>query len=92
MNDYLLVEPDLEEEITKGGIYIPETAKEERATRGKIIAVGPGKLNDQGKRVELKIQIGQKVIFKKYAPDEVKVDDKEFYFIREDDVLAVIED
>lgn len=91
MNDYLLVEPVKQEEVTKGGIYIPDTAKEERATKGKVIAVGPGKLNDNGQRLPLSIKEGQTVIFKKYAPDEVKVDDKEYYFIREDDVLAIIE-
>ncbi len=90
-NDYLLIEPLKEDEVTKGGIVIPETAREERAIKGKVIAVGPGKLNDKGERVPLTIKEGQIVIFKKYAPDEVKVDDKEYYFVREDDVLAIIE-
>jgi chaperonin GroES len=91
MNDYLLIEPLKEEEVTKGGIVIPETAREERAIKGKVIAVGPGKLNDKGERLPLTIKEGQIVIFKKYAPDEVKIDDKEYYFVREDDVLAIIE-
>jgi chaperonin GroES len=91
MNDYLLIEPIKEEEITKGGIVIPETAREERAIKGKVIAVGPGKLNEKGERIPLTIKEGQTVIFKKYAPDEVKIDNKEYYFVREDDVLAIIE-
>jgi chaperonin GroES len=91
MNDYLLIEPIKEEEVTKGGIVIPETAREERAIKGKVIAVGPGKLNEKGERIPLTIKEGQTVIFKKYAPDEIKIDDKEYYFVREDDVLAVIE-
>ncbi len=91
MNDYLLIEPLKEDEVTKGGIVIPETAREERAIKGKVIAVGPGKLNEKGERVPLTIKEGQTVIFKKYAPDEVKIDDKEYYFVREDDVLAIIE-
>lgn len=91
MNDYLLIEPIKEDEITKGGIVIPETAREERAIKGKVIAVGPGKLNDKGERIPLTLKEGQTVIFKKYAPDEIKVDDKEYYFVREDDILAVIE-
>lgn len=92
MNDYLLIEPLKQEEITKGGIVIPETAREERPIKGKVIAVGPGKLNDKGERIPLTIKEGQVVIFKKYAPDEVKVDDKEYYFVREDDILAIIEE
>jgi chaperonin GroES len=91
MNDYLLIEPIKEDEVTKGGIVIPETAREERAIKGKVIAVGPGKLNEKGERIPLTIKEGQKVIFKKYAPDEIKIDDKEYYFVREDDVLAIIE-
>lgn len=91
LNDYLLIEPLKEEEITKGGIVIPETAREERPIKGKVIAVGPGKLNDKGERMPMTIKEGQVVIFKKYAPDEVKIEDKEYYFVREDDVLAIIE-
>jgi chaperonin GroES len=91
MNDYLLIEPIKEDEVTKGGIVIPETAREERAIKGKVIAVGPGKLNEKGERIPLTIKEGQTVIFKKYAPDEIKIDDKEYYFVREDDVLAIIE-
>lgn len=91
MNDYLLIEPIKEDEVTKGGIVIPETAREERAIKGKVIAVGPGKLNEKGERIPLTIKEGQTVIFKKYAPDEIKIDDKEYYFVREDDILAVVE-
>lgn len=91
LNDYLLVEPLKEEEITKGGIVIPETAREERPIKGKVIAVGPGKLNDKGERMPMTITSGQVIIFKKYAPDEVKIEEKEYYFVREDDVLAIIE-
>lgn len=92
LNDYLLIEPIKEEEVTKGGIVIPETAREERAIKGKVIAVGPGKLNDKGEIIPMTIKEGQIVIFKKYAPDEVKINDKEYYFVREDDVLAIIEE
>lgn len=91
LNDYVLIEPIKEEEITKGGIVIPETAREERAIKGKVIAVGPGKLNEKGERVSMTVKEGQTVIFKKYAPDEVKIDEKEYYFVREDDILGIIE-
>lgn len=92
LSDYILVEPIRQEEITKGGVLIPETAREDRAIRGKVIAVGPGKLNDKGERIPVSVKEGQIIIFKKYAPDEIKIDDKEYYFIREDDIMAVIEE
>ena len=89
-NDYILVEPVKEEEITKGGIVIPETAREEKSMRGKVISVGPGKVNEKGERTPVRISVGQMIVFKKYAPDEVKIDNQEYYFIKEDDVLAII--
>lgn len=92
LHDYVLVEPIKQEEVTKGGIIIPETAREERAVKGKIIAVGPGKINEKGEKVPMSVKEGQIVLFKKYAPDEIKIDDKEYYFIREDDIMAIIED
>jgi chaperonin GroES len=92
LNDYVLVEPIKQEEVTKGGIIIPDTAREERAIKGKVIAVGPGKVNDQGERIPLNIKEGQIILFKKYAPDEIKIDDKEYYFIREDDIMAILEE
>jgi chaperonin GroES len=92
LHDYILVEPIKQEEVTKGGIVIPETAREERPIRGRVIAVGPGKRNEKGELMPPSVKEGQVVIFKKYAPDEVKVDDKEYYFIRDDDILAVIEE
>ena len=90
-NDYILVEPVKQEEVTKGGILIPETVREEKPMRGTVIAVGPGKLNEKGDRVVISVKVGSIVVFKKYAPDEVKVDDKEYLFIKEDDILAITE-
>jgi len=92
LHDYILVEPIKQEEVTKGGIVIPETAREERPIRGRVIAVGPGKINEKGELMPPSVKEGQVVIFKKYAPDEVKIDDKEYYFIRDDDILAIIEE
>jgi len=91
LNDYVLIEPIKYEEVTKGGIIIPDTAREERAIKGKIVAVGPGKINEKGERVPISVKEGQTVIFKKYAPDEIKIDDQEYYFIREDDIMAILE-
>lgn len=92
LHDYILVEPIKQEERTKGGIVIPETAREDRAIKGKVVAVGPGKRNEKGEIIPPSVKEGQIVIFKKYAPDEVKIDDQEYYFIRDDDILAIIEE
>lgn len=91
LNDYVLIEPIKQEEITKGGIVIPETAREERAVKGKVISVGPGRINDNGERLPMNVKEGQVVLFKKYAPDEIKIDDKEYYFVKEEDIIAIIE-
>lgn len=92
LHDYILVEPVKQEERTKGGIVIPETAREERAIKGRVIAIGPGKKTEKGDVIPPSVKEGQTIIFKKYAPDEVKIDDQEYYFIRDDDILAIIEE
>ena len=76
---------------TKAGIYLPETAEKERPEQGKVIAVGPGKMTDTGKRIPLSVKKGDTVLFTKYGPNEVKVDDKEYLIAREEDILAVID-
>lgn len=90
LNDRILVKRVEEETKTKGGIIIPDTAKEKPA-EGKIIAVGNGKLGDDGKRVPLEVKVGDRVLFGKYAGTEVKIDGEEYLMMREDDVLGVIE-
>jgi chaperonin GroES len=89
--DHILIEPIKEEEKTKGGILLPETAEKERPEQGKVIAVGPGKKTEDGKIIPLSVQPGQKVLFTKYGPNEIKVDDKEFLIAKEEDILAIIE-
>ena len=90
LSDHLLLEP-LREEKKKGGIILPDTVDKERPEKGKVISVGPGKLNKDGKRVPMEIKKGQVVLFKKYGPDEIKVDDKEYLIAREEDILAIID-
>ena len=90
LNDRVLVKRLEEVQVTKGGIYIPDTAKE-KPVEGKVISVGPGKLNDQGNRVPLNLKEGDKILFGRYAGSEIKVDDEEYLMMREDDILAVIE-
>lgn len=92
--DRVLVEPlsDQErEEKTKLGIVIPDTVEKEKSEKGKVIAVGPGRFTDEGKVIPLAVKKGQTVLFSKYGPDEIKVGGKEFYIIKEDNILAVIE-
>jgi chaperonin GroES len=90
LQDRILVKRVEEEEKTKGGIIIPDTAKEKPA-EGKVVAVGNGKLGDDGKRIPLEIKKGDRILFGKYSGTEVKVDDEEQLIMREDDVLAIIE-
>ena len=90
LQDRILVKRVEEEEKTKGGIIIPDTAKEKPA-EGKVVAVGNGKLADDGKRIPLEIKKGDRILFGKYSGTEVKIDGEEHLVMREDDVLAVIE-
>lgn len=75
---------------TKGGIFIPETVDKEKAERGIIVAVGPGKINDEGKIIPMSVKVGDKIIFTKYGPDEIKVDGKEYFILNETNILAIV--
>ena len=90
LNDRILVQRLEEEAKTAGGIIIPDSAKEKPA-EGKIIAVGPGKLNDAGERVALQVKANDIVLFSKYGGTDVKIDGESYLIMREDDVLGVIE-
>jgi len=85
--DRVLVKPLSEEEVTKGGIILPDTARE-KPQRGEIIAVGPGRLDEEGKRIAMELKKGDKVLYAKYAGTEVKIDDDEYLILRESDILA----
>jgi len=85
--DRLIVKPIEREEVTKGGIYLPDTAKE-KPQEGEVVAVGPGRLSEDGKRIAMDIKVGDIVIYTKYGGTEVKVDDAELIILRESDVLA----
>ena len=90
LNDRILVKRLEEEAKTKGGIIIPDSAKEKPA-QGEVIAVGDGKLGDDGKRMPLQVKKGDRVLFAKYAGTEVKIEDEEHLVMREDDILGIIE-
>jgi len=90
LHDRLLVERLAEKEVKKGGIIIPDTAKE-KPQEAKVIAVGTGKVTDEGKKIPLGVKAGDKILFGKYSGSEVKIDEKEYLIMREDDVLAILE-
>jgi chaperonin GroES len=90
LQDRILVARVEEETTTKGGIIIPDTAKEKPA-EGKVVAVGNGKLADDGKRIPLEIKKGDRILFGKYSGTEVKIEGDEYLIMREDDVLGIIE-
>jgi len=92
LNDHVIVKPITEDETTKAGIVLPETVDKEKPEKGEVMEVGPGKLLDNGERSSMSLQKGDKVIFKKYSPDEITIDNEEYLVLREDDVLAVAED
>ncbi len=85
--DRLVVKPIEKEEVTKGGIVIPDTAKE-KPQEGKVLAVGPGRLSDDGKRIAMEVKVGDRVIYAKYGGTEIKIEDEELVILRESDILA----
>jgi chaperonin GroES len=91
LGDRVLVEPLKENEVKKGGIIIPDTAKE-KPQQGTVISVGPGKKTDEGKIIPLNVKKGDKILMPKYGGTEVKIGDKEYQIIREEDILGVIQD
>lgn len=94
LHNNVLIEPLGEAErgaMTKSGIIIPETVDKEKPDQGRIIEVGPGKRDESGKIIPMSVKEGQRVVFSKYSPDEIKVGDKKYYIISEDNILAIIE-
>lgn len=89
LSNYIFVEPIKEEKISQSGIIIPETA-EEKPMVGIIIALGSGKITEEGKLLPMAVKEGDKVLFTKYSPHEIKIGNKEYLVIREDDILAII--
>ncbi len=90
LHDRIVVKRQEEKEVKKGGIIIPDTAKE-KPQEGKVIAVGNGRVNEDGKKISLDVKAGDKILFGKYSGSEVKIDEEEYLIMKEDDVLAIIE-
>ncbi len=91
LSNHVFIEPIEEEQKTKSGIVLPDTAEKERPVKGKIIAAGPGKLNDKGERISMSVKVGDVILFKKYGPDEFELDNKKYLVGDEDDILAILE-
>ncbi len=92
--DRVLIEPVSSEEVKKFGkvsIVMPQTTDKERPEQGKIVAVGPGKIDENGKKIPMNVKKGDTVLFTKYGPNEIKIDGKEYLIAKEDDILAVLE-
>jgi len=87
LGERVVIKPLPKEEVSKGGIVLPDTAKE-KPQEGEIIAVGPGKLSEDGKRIAMEVKVGDKVIYSKYAGTEFKLDEEEVVIMRESDILA----
>jgi chaperonin GroES len=89
LHDRILVKRVEEEEVRRGGIIIPDTAKE-KPQEGKVIAVGTGKVTDEGKKIPLDVKAGDRILFGKYSGSEVKIDDEEYLIMKEEDVLGIL--
>jgi chaperonin GroES len=89
LEDRIVVKPAEAEDVRKGGIIIPDTAKE-RPQKGEVMAVGPGRIGDDGKRIPVDVKKGARILFGKYSGTEVKIDDQEYLIMRENDILAVL--
>ncbi len=91
LSSHIFLEAVEEEKTTKSGIVIPDTADKEKPVKGRVVAVGPGKLNDKGERMPMSVKINDMVLFKKYGPDEIEFDGKKYLVGEEEDILAIIE-
>jgi chaperonin GroES len=91
LGDRVILEPVSEEKKSKGGIILPETVDKERPEKGKVIAIGPGKIDESGKRIPMNVKKGDIVLFTKYGPNEVKIDGKEYLIAKEEDILAILD-
>ena len=91
LHDNVVLKPSQNEEVTKSGIVLPDTVDKERPEKGEVVAIGPGKKLDNGQTQEMSVKVGDKVMFKKYSPDEIKIEGEDYLLISESDVIAVIE-
>lgn len=91
LSDHILIEPTAQEEKTKSGILLPDTADKESPEQGKVIAVGPGIKDEAGQVIPMEVKEGDIVLFTKFGPNEIKVEDKEYLIAKQEDILAILE-
>lgn len=91
LSNHVIVKAAAQEEMTKSGIVLPGSAEKERPEKGEIIAIGPGKQLESGQLARMNVKIGDQVVFKKYSPDEVKIDGEEYLILEESDIVAIID-
>ena len=91
LSNHLFIEPVAENKTTKSGIVLPDSAEKEKPIKGRVIAIGSGKMNEKGERLPMSVKVGDTVLFKKYGPDEIEIDGKKLLVGTEDDVLAIID-
>jgi chaperonin GroES len=91
LSNHVFIEPAEEEKVTKSGIVLPDNAEKEKPMKGKVLAVGPGKMLENGSTKPMSVKIGDMVLFKKYGPDEIEMDGKKYLVGDEDDILAIIQ-
>jgi chaperonin GroES len=87
LGDRVVIKAIEREEVTKGGIVLPDTAKE-KPQEGEVVAVGPGRLTEDGKRIAMEVKVGERIVYARYAGTEIRLDDEEFIILRESDILA----
>ena len=90
IHDKVVVKPIVEDEVTKSGIVLPDTVDKERPEKGKVVAAGTGRILDNGQTAPMSVNVGDTVMFKKYSPDEIKIDGEEYLVISESDIMAII--
>ncbi|OGH79145.1 MAG: co-chaperone GroES [Candidatus Magasanikbacteria bacterium RIFOXYC2_FULL_40_16] len=91
LGDHIVVKPKKEAEITASGIVLPETAEKEKRAEGEIMAIGPGRILENGQRAPMEVMVGQNIIYKKWGGDEVKIGNEEYKIISQEDILAILE-
>ncbi|MBI4993690.1 co-chaperone GroES [Candidatus Wolfebacteria bacterium] len=91
LSNHLFIESIEEEKKTQSGIVLPENVEKEKPVKGKIVAVGTGKINEKGERIPMSVKVGDMVLFKKYGPDEIEIEGKKYLVGDEDDILAILE-
>ncbi len=91
LSDHIVIEPLRGDEKSKGGILLPQSVEKEKPEQGKVISAGPGKMSSSGILIPMEVKAGDKVLFTKYGPNEIKIDNKEYLIATQDDILAIIE-